>query len=251
MTPAELFRYDVRGFLLIRDAIKPDHLEALNDCLDRWENKADSDYRALATDANKDVRYNDILNLEPECAPVVDNKKVLPYLREMIERPRLKSTWLTFRWQGGQTRYHSNHTPTVTHNFYHFNGQIRHNLLNVMYAMRDIGPGEGGLKVVPGSHKANYPLPRDENIEDLLVEIPMMAGDALLFTHDMGHCSRNETEKVRRTLMMTYCPGVIANSYGGDGLYDALFAAAADGSWRKYLLRQPHGFLDTCPQPAT
>ena len=249
MTPEELFRYDVRGFLLVKGALGAGELAALNARLDGWEDRAAEECRALAADANRDVRYNDILNLEPACLPLVDNPRVLPYLREMIERPRLKSTWLTFRWRGGQTTYHSNHTPSVTHNFCHFNGCIRHNLLNVMYAMRDIGPGEGGLKVVPGTHKANYPRPRGGAVDDMLVDITMEAGDALLFSHDMGHCSRNDSDKVRRILMLTYCPGVIANSYGGDGLYDGLFEDAPGKSWLKYLLRRPHGFLDSYPMP--
>ena len=83
------------------------------------------------------------------------NPALLPYLIEMVERPRLKSTWIAFKWRGDETKLHSNHTPSVTHNFYHFNGQIRHNLLNVMYALHDIAPGGGGLQVVPSTHKAN------------------------------------------------------------------------------------------------
>ena len=106
---------------------------------------------------------------------------MLPYILEMVEKPRLKSTWIAFKWRGGETRLHSNHTPSITHNFYHFNGQIRHNLLNVMYAMGDIAVGGGGLKVVPGTHKAHYPRPAGDGVEDMLVEVPMCAGDALLF----------------------------------------------------------------------
>ena len=110
--------------------------------------------------------------------------------------------------------------------------------------------GGGGLKVVPGTHKAHYPRPAGDGVEDMLVEVPMCAGDALLFSHDMAHCSRNESEVVRRTVMYTYCPGVIANSFGGDGLYDRIFAAAPEESWLKYLTRRPNGFMETYPQPA-
>ena len=195
------------------------------------------------------MRYDDILNQEPALLDLVVNPVVLPYLVEMVERPRLKSTWATYKWRGGETGYHSNHTPTVTHNFYHFNGQIRHNLFQVFYAMRDIGQGEGALKVVPGSHKANYKQPPVEAIDDMLVEIPMKAGDVLLFTHDLGHCSRNESDNIRRTIIFTYCPGVISNSFGGDGLYDSLFEQAPEDSWLKYLLRRPNGFRETYPQP--
>ena len=118
--------------MIIKNAIELASLRLLNEGLDHWEEKAFEAYKALSEEANKDVRYNDILNQEPALLELAANEKLIPYLVEMIERPRLKSTWLTFRWKGGRTGYHSNHTPSVTHNLYHFNGQIRHNLMNVM-----------------------------------------------------------------------------------------------------------------------
>ena len=250
MTPQELYRYDINGYMLLEGAIGPDELARLSECIDDWEERAAEEYRAGDPGQNPEVRYDDILNEEPRLVELAANPRLLPYLVEMIEKPRLKSTWLAFKWRGGTTGLHSNHTPSTTHNFYHFNGQIRHNLLNVMYAMRDIEPGNGGLQVVPGTHKANYPRPPCDRVEDLLVELPMRAGDALLFSHDMAHCSHNESSAVRRTVMYTYCPGVIANSFGGDGLYDDIFAAAPDDSWLKYLTRRPNGFKETYAQPA-
>ena len=113
MTRGELFRYDIRGYMIIKNAIEPASLRLLNEGLDRWEEKAFETYKALPEEANKDVRYNDILNQEPALLELAANEKLIPYLVEMIERPRLKSTWLTFRWKGGRTGYHSNHTPSV------------------------------------------------------------------------------------------------------------------------------------------
>ena len=249
MTPAELYHYDVNGYLLIEDAIEPDYLAHLNERLDIWEERALQDFRVLPKSANPEVRYDDILNQEPSLLDLVVNPRVLPYIDEMVDRPRLKSTWVTFKWNGGRTVSHSNHTPSVTHNFYHFNGRIHHNLFQVFYAMRDISPGEGGLQVIPGSHKANYPSPPDEALKDMHLEIPMKAGSVLLFTHDMRHSSFNTTDKVRRTIIFTYCPGVIANSFGGDMLYQRLFEDTPEGSWLKYLLRTPHGFLETYAKP--
>ena len=250
MRPAELYRYDVNGHILLRGAIGADDLARLNRRVDAWETSAAEDFRTKPQGENPEVRYDDIVNQEPDLVDLAANPQVLPYILEMVEKPRLKSTWIAFKWRGGETRLHSNHTPSITLNFYHFNGQIRHNLLNVMYAMGDIAVGGGGLKVVPGTHKAHYPRPADDGVEDMLVEVPMCAGDALLFSHDMAHCSRIESEVVRRTVMYTYCPGVIANSFGGDGLYDRIFAAAPEESWLKYLTRRPNGFMETYPQPA-
>jgi ectoine hydroxylase-related dioxygenase (phytanoyl-CoA dioxygenase family) len=249
MTPEERYRYDVSGYLLIEDAIEPDALTKLNQRLDLWEQKAVAQHQQMSETVNPEVRYDDILNQEPSLLPLVTNPLTLPYIDEMVSRPRLKSTWLTFKFKGGTTTSHSNHTPSVTHNFYHFNGRIHHNLFQVFYAMRDIPPGGGSLQVIAGSHKANYPAPPDAALEEMWVEIPMKAGSVLLFTHDLRHRSLNRSAAVRRTVIFTYCPGVIANSFGGDTLYQRLFEEAAEGSWLKYLLRHPHGFQETYPKP--
>jgi len=249
MTPEDLYRYDVNGYLLLEGAIAPDELARLNARIDVWEERALEVFCAKSAGENQEVRYDDVVNQEESLVELAANPVVLPHIREMVERPRLKSTWIAFKWRGGQTTLHSNHTPSVTCNFYHFNGQTRHNLLNLMYALHDIEPGGGGLKVVPGSHKANYQRARGDDVSDLLVELSMKAGDVLLFSHDIAHCSKNESDGIRRTVMYTYCPGVIANSFGGDGLYERIFEAAPEGSWLKYLTRRPNGFRETYPQP--
>jgi len=249
MSPEELYRYDTNGYIKIKGAIQPDELSRLNGVIDAWEERAAADLAKKDPDKNQEVRYDDIINKEPELLELSANPIIIPCLKEMIENPRLKSTWIAFKWRGGKTGLHSNHTPTVTHNFCHFNGQIRHNLLNLMYAMKDIGPSEGGLQVIPGSHKSNYPRVRGDDVSDMLVELTMEAGDVLLFSHDMAHCSLNESDNVRRTVMYTYCPGVIANSFGGDVLYDRVHEEAPEESWLKYLTRRPHGFLETYAQP--
>ena len=250
MTAEELYRYDVRGYMLVKGAAAAPVLAGIGGRIDQWLGRAYLERQRQEAGENPEVRYDNIINQEPALVELAANPMVLPYIVEMVERPRLKSTWLAFKWRRGETRLHSNHTPSVTHNFYHFNGQIRHNLLNVMYALGDIEPGGGGLQVVPGSHKANYSRLQGDEVADMLVELPMQAGDALLFSHDMVHCSRNASDQIRRTVMYTYCPGAIANSFGGDQLNDPIFERAPEGSWLKYLARRPNGAGETYPQPA-
>ena len=250
MTPLELFEYDVNGYLLLEDAIDSSLFDEINARMDQIQEAAVSEHDSAWFGENPVLRIDGIVNQEPALIPLVDNPIVLPYIKEMVDHPRLKSTWITYKWRGGGTGFHSNHVPTVTHNFYHYNGEIRHNLFQVFYAMKDIGPGEGALQVIPGSHKANYRIPRGENVDHLKIEIPMKAGSVLLFSHDMYHGSLNTSDTVRRTVIFTYCPGVIANSYTGDTLYDSLFDESSEGSWRKYLLRRPNGFKETYPMPA-
>ena len=94
-----------------------------------------------------------------------------------------------------------------------------------------------------------YPRIRGDDVSDMLVELSLKAGDVLLFSHDIAHCSMNESDAIRRTVMYTYCPGAIANTMGGDTLYDGIFDEASEGSWLKYLTRRPNGARETYPQP--
>ncbi len=250
MTPAEMYDYDLKGYLLLEDAIQPNDLASLQERMAFWEAQARKELEKNPRPENPSVMVSDIVNKDPAFVDLITNPEVLPYIDAMVDHPRLKSTWIAYKWKGGWARDRSNHTPTRTTNFYHFNGgRIYHNLFQVFYALRDIEPGEGGLKLIPGSHKANLPLPDDTYLGHMEVEIPMKAGSVLLFSHDMYHSSLNTSDKVRWAVIFTYCPSVITNSYSGDGLYDKLFEKALERSWLKYLLRRPHGFKETYPRP--
>ena len=92
MTPSELYRYDVNGYILLKGAIAANDLVRLNGQIDAWEERAAEDFRAVAAGENAEVRYDDIVNQEPSLVELAANPALIPYLREMIERPRLKST---------------------------------------------------------------------------------------------------------------------------------------------------------------
>lgn len=249
MIPEELYRYDLNGYLYLEDAIEPDYLKRLDERLDVWEEKGRQQLEE-SPNSNPSVQLNCLVNQDEAFLDLVVNPKVLPYIDAMVSRPRLKSTFVALKWKGGFSRDRTNHTPSTTHNFYHFNGgRIYHNLFQVFYAIRDVGADEGALRLIPGSHKANFPLPPEADLSDLEVAMPMKAGSVLLFTHDMYHVSLNSSDRVRRVVIFTYCPGVIANSYEGDGLYAPLFEQAPEGSWLKYLLRPPNGFRETYSRP--
>jgi ectoine hydroxylase-related dioxygenase (phytanoyl-CoA dioxygenase family) len=60
---------------------------------------------------------------------------------------------------------------------------------------------------VPGSHKANFPLPGAPD-RALVVEVPLAAGDLVVFTEALTHGTLDwEGPSVRRTLLYKYSPG--------------------------------------------
>ena len=71
--------------------------------------------------------------------------------------------------------------------------------VNALIALTNMGPGDGGTVLVPGSHKSNFEHPdlervamRNEGFGELIegaFEIQMAAGDVLVFVDGLCHGS--------------------------------------------------------------
>ena len=131
MKESEKYLYDTLGYLYIEDAIPPDLLTEINKMVDRYQENIKPEDQANNT-------IDTILNKEPLLLNLIDSPVTLPYIVEMVDQPRLKSTWITITWQGHGTGFHSNHSPTCTHNHYSYNNGIFNNLFQVLYALEDI-----------------------------------------------------------------------------------------------------------------
>ena len=260
MTPEEEYCFDVRGYLVVEKAIEPDYLAHLNKRLGFWEEKARKELADRPEKKKKrgpNIGFFNLLNEEPSMLALVANPAILPYVDVLVQSPILEQFGANFRWKGAQSTVHGGHTPYQPVNFYHVaQGRIYNNHLRVMYAMHDIGPGDGSLRVVPGSHKANFPWPGagrlpdvGEALKDLFVELPLKAGSALVFTHDILHASFSENEGMRRVLHLAYNFGGFTRTWLADETdYDRLYEEAPEGSWLQYLLRPP-AYQDAIPKP--
>lgn len=251
-----LYQFDLNGFVIVEDALDPDLLVELNAIADGYEARAgiykhEGEGETLDEGARLKVRFSRIVLDHPAFLRAAMNPKVTSLIPDLIVMPRMKSTWLDFAGTGGSIHYHSNHIPVDPVDLYVFSGRIVANLVTVCYALRDVPVGGAALDVLPGSHKANYPLPDDEPmLARMRREQPLKAGSAIMFSHDMNHGSSNRLDYVRRCLFSSFSTGSSANSQGEDGLYNELFAESPENSWQKYLLRRPKGDRDSYPQPS-
>ena len=207
MTDQERYLFDLRGYLVIPNALDPGQLAALNAALDeRIE-------REMAADASTH-RFSHLLSWGQPYVDLLDNPRVEPHLTEILgEQFRIDHLYLDVIRSGlspiGAT-LHGGGTPFSRVNFYDFrNGRMYSGLFVVAYNLADVGPEEGGFACVPGSHKSNYPLPgewRDLTDRQPFVErITGPAGTAVLFTEALTHgplpwSGRSE----RRTLFYKY-----------------------------------------------
>ena len=64
-----------------------------------------------------------------------------------------------------------------------------------MFLLADAGPGDGGLTVIPGSHKSNHPWPDEVYPHSALATSHLVhqpaakAGDMLIFTCEASSCT--------------------------------------------------------------
>ena len=92
-------------------------------------------------------------------------------------------------------------------------------LTAVEFQLADEGPGDGGLAVIPGSHKANFPLPEKlslyEEHREYVKEVHSQAGDAIIFTEALTHGTLVwQGEHQRRSLIYKYSPSFQAHAPG-------------------------------------
>ncbi|WP_127585621.1 phytanoyl-CoA dioxygenase family protein [Paenibacillus koleovorans] len=249
----DLYSFDLNGYLIVEDAVDPDVLDEVNRLVDRIQSDLGLTAAGMMTAEGKQVythRINNIIFQDPAFLALAMSPKVLGKVANFVKYPRVKSTWLDFKAKGGGIGFHSNHTPyTPVDAYLCHNYQIHCNLLTVCYALCDIPLEGAALEVIPGSHKSNFPMPDDDQLQRVRVKRPLKKGSALLFSHDTNHGSFNSLDYVRRTMFTSFSTGFSANTLGDDSLYDSLFDGAPEGTWEKYMLRRPKGDRDTYPQP--
>jgi ectoine hydroxylase-related dioxygenase (phytanoyl-CoA dioxygenase family) len=92
--------------------------------------------------------------------------------------------------------------------------------VNILPALTDIGPGDGGTMIVPGSHKSNLPHPYAgwaSRMDEIAAarEVHLRAGDALMFVDGLAHGGSSRTNPgERRVVIYRYGPSWGATRYG-------------------------------------
>jgi len=90
--------------------------------------------------------------------------------------------------------------------FVHDQARARLGLVTLSWALVDHPPGHGGFGCIPGSHRAGMPVPA--GAESLVIEVPVRAGDLIVFSEALAHCTiawRGPGERL--AVLYKYSPG--------------------------------------------
>ena len=133
----------------------------------------------------------------------------------------IDENFVNVRGPGEAIGIHSGHHEGLQRNHYRYeNGKFHCGQVNILLALKNIGPGDGGTVIIPSSHKANIRHPEFElnkmlkggkvsSAENMTgaKEVYLKAGDGLLFVDSLCHGSAKRINKgERRIVVYRYGP---------------------------------------------
>jgi hypothetical protein len=204
MTEIERYTFDLQGFLVRRGVLTDESLAELNIAVDALR---------LPPPDHTIGRQRFAGHLGAAAfRELMDHDGVLPIVQELcgatvrmdhaygiVMSPGTSGLTL----HGGPVPFDPSQYFTVQH------GRMHCGLVAAQWALVDHWPGQGGFCCIPGSHKSSYGVPREIELDHPLVrEIPMRAGDVVIFTEALVHATMPwQGTQQRRTLLYKYSPG--------------------------------------------
>lgn len=233
LTDLDIYLFDLRGYILIENALSAAEVAALNAGIDEimplaageWYGDVHSQH--LRPDEGKNLQQ--IYEAGEPFEALIDHPSWFERVKcfvggegsfDYLHGPLfIDENFANIRGPGGAISLHSGAHEGVKRTQFRYNvGRFMCGQINVLMALTEIGPGDGGTMVIPGSHKSNFPHPDIEKYRNLggvasldnvmgAEEVYMKAGDALLFVDALSHGSaRRVNPGDRRVVIYRYGP---------------------------------------------
>ncbi len=213
MTPEEKFQFDLQGFLVVKNVLSADEVDALNQL-------ADAVWSDDGSDDNGHRRTSRVSMWGPETQALFDHPNALPYMIALLgPKFRADHDYCIFMKKGA-TRGRLHGGPTLQagvpgdHWYKSRDGVIRNGLTVFTYNLAPAREGDGGFACIPGSHKSNFiaDIPADvrgfERAAHYVHQPEAEAGDMIIFTEALVHGTMPwEGTHERRALLYKFSPG--------------------------------------------
>lgn len=268
MNDRQAYLFDLNGYILIDDVLTAEEILDLNRSIDAnlhavVDDQGDPIQFTRFKGAKKRGYFDSMLTWEdPFCKPfrrLLSHPDIVPFLSQILGAGfRLDHLYGLVMKKGaeGLPLHGGGAVDDATAYYRYFGGRIRCGLTVVSWALTDCELGDGGFVCVPGSHKANFPIPlqiRSARSSDTVVQpIAVKAGSVLIFTESLTHGSFPwVADRERRALFYKYCPGGIAydNGYLPPGVASVIEEFSPE---ERSVLRPPysptHPYLGESPE---
>lgn len=250
-TAMDDYLFDLNGYLIRRQAVEPELIDTLNDAFDNFPRIAPGQWwgnvhRPLSKgDPGKQLELQNVVEAGEPFERLIDHPSWIEHMRHWAGEEDsymaglfIDECFAAIRTEGGFLQVHSGgYRKAMRGQYRYVDGVFRCAQVNVLVALTDIGPGDGGTLVIPGSHKSNLQHPQFEEFRGTqmdgmvgIVQPELAKGDVLIFTDTLAHgaASRTNTSGERRTVIYRYGPKWAATRGGyrySDELLDRLTPA--------------------------
>ncbi len=219
------YLFDLRGYLILENAVDAAHITDLNAALDAFPplewGQWHGNVQRFDNNGAAGVELQNILEGGEPFERLIDHPSWIGLLRRYcgeqgsyVQGLFIDECFASIRRSGGFFPVHSGgHHGAVRGQYRYANGVFRCGQVNILLALTDVGPGDGGTMVIPGSHKANFPHPQWAQYRKLTpmdtiegaVEVHLKKGDALLFVDALSHGASARTNPgERRAVIYRY-----------------------------------------------
>jgi hypothetical protein len=234
MNEDEKYLFDLMGYLVIPNALATEEVEACNQAIDHniellreRESSLAGGSEALAGTAYRRDMGGMLSWERPWCEPfrqLLVHAKVSLYLKLILgDRYRLDHgpslIAMDRGTEGGALHGGGIERPNFSEAYFFKDGRIYCGLTVVEFMLADEQAEDGGLALIPGSHKANLACPGAmklyQQYQQYVVKIEAKAGDAVIFTETLTHGTLPwKAKHQRRALLYKFSPGFQAYSQG-------------------------------------
>lgn len=219
------YLFDLRGYVILRGAAEANLVADLNRVLDEFPPLEFQQWHGnVQRFDNHGVVGTELQNIVEAGEPferLIDHPSWLPHAQRWCgdrgsytEGVFIDECFASIRRSGGFFPVHSGGYQGSTRGQYRYtNGAFRCGQVNVLLALTDVGPGDGGTMVIPGSHKANFPhpqfkrkaqAPKPTPMDTLegAFEVHLNKGDALMFVDGLSHGASSRTNPGERRVVI-------------------------------------------------
>jgi hypothetical protein len=229
MTPEQRYFFDVFGYLHLKGVIEPEDLTAAQEAAERYVRTPPEQVPpgfGIKEPSKGFLLFQYGFAFEGALEKLAMHPASWPIVCELTrERPRLMNGTLLVNRADPGSHLHCAREEDIAWPRTHYtvkDGRIFCDNLVVFPYLTDVYPGDGGLIVLPGSHKASFVRPRgmfyaDEKITDEIpagiVNITPKAGDIVIISEALTHGTLTwKAKRDRRALVLRYRP----QHLGGD-----------------------------------